>query len=47
MAQFKAAFLCLVALFTSYAFAVAPLVVKGSDFVNSIDDARFQIIGVA
>ena len=45
--QFKAAFLCLVALFTSYAFAVAPLVVKGSDFVNSIDDTRFQIIGVA
>ncbi|KAK5560849.1 Glycolipid anchored surface protein 4 precursor [Exophiala xenobiotica] len=47
MAQFKAAFLCLVALFTSYACAVAPLVVKGSDFVNSIDDTRFQIIGVA
>ncbi|KAL6249482.1 Glycolipid anchored surface protein 4 precursor [Rhinocladiella similis] len=47
MAQFKAVFLALVTLFTSYASAVAPLVVKGADFVNSIDDTRFQIIGVA
>lgn len=45
--QFKAMFFALVALFTSYASAVAPLVVKGADFVNSIDDTRFQIIGVA
>jgi len=47
MAQFTAIFLTLVALFTSYAFAVSPLVVKGSDFVNSVDGTRFQIIGVA
>ncbi|KAJ9643825.1 Glycolipid anchored surface protein 4 precursor [Knufia peltigerae] len=47
MALFKAMFFALVALFTSYASAVAPLVVKGADFVNSIDDTRFQIIGVA
>jgi len=47
MAQFKTTFLALVALFTTYAFAVSPLVVKGSDFVNSVDDTRFQIIGVA
>ncbi|KIW12227.1 hypothetical protein PV08_09503 [Exophiala spinifera] len=47
MAQFKAMVLALVALFASSAFAVAPLVVKGADFVNSIDDTRFQIIGVA
>ncbi|KIX00041.1 uncharacterized protein Z518_10968 [Rhinocladiella mackenziei CBS 650.93] len=40
-------FLALIALCTTYAFAVSPLVVKGSDFVNSVDDTRFQIIGVA
>ncbi|EXJ84693.1 hypothetical protein A1O3_05363 [Capronia epimyces CBS 606.96] len=45
--QFKVTFLALVALFTSYAFAVSPLVVKGADFVNSVDGTRFQIIGVA
>ncbi len=45
--QFKTTLLALVALLTSYALAVSPLVVKGSDFVNSVDDTRFQIIGVA
>ncbi|EXJ94399.1 hypothetical protein A1O1_02793 [Capronia coronata CBS 617.96] len=47
MALFKTALLALVALFTSYTFAVSPLVVKGADFVNSVDGTRFQIIGVA
>ncbi|KAL2444023.1 1,3-beta-glucanosyltransferase gel2 [Exophiala dermatitidis] len=47
MAQLRATFLVLVALFTSFTYAVSPLVVKGADFVNSVDDTRFQIIGVA
>ncbi|KIW63970.1 hypothetical protein PV04_08930 [Phialophora macrospora] len=47
MAQLKNALLALVALFASYAFAVSPLIVQGSDFVNSVDGTRFQIIGVA
>ncbi|KIX92876.1 uncharacterized protein Z520_11352 [Fonsecaea multimorphosa CBS 102226] len=47
MAQLKTAFLALVALFASYVLAVSPLVVQGSDFVNSVDGTRFQIIGVA
>lgn len=45
--QFSVALLALVAFFTNYALAVSPLVVQGSDFVNSVDNTRFQIIGVA
>ncbi|RVX67172.1 hypothetical protein B0A52_08606 [Exophiala mesophila] len=37
----------LFALFVSNVFAVSPLVVRGADFVNSVDGSRFQIIGVA
>ncbi|KAI9724038.1 MAG: hypothetical protein M1812_000756 [Candelaria pacifica] len=37
----------LVALFCSYAVAVQNLRVQGSDFVNNVTNARFQIIGVA
>ncbi|RMD45092.1 hypothetical protein DV735_g172, partial [Chaetothyriales sp. CBS 134920] len=37
----------LTALFASTALAVTPLEVKGSDFVNSVDGSRFQILGVA
>ncbi|KAH0834365.1 hypothetical protein AYO21_04192 [Fonsecaea monophora] len=47
MTQLKTTFLALVALFASYVLAVSPLVVQGSDFVNSVDGTRFQIIGVA
>ncbi|OCT44691.1 1,3-beta-glucanosyltransferase gel2 [Cladophialophora carrionii] len=47
MAQLQTTLLALIALFTSYAFAVSPLIVQGSDFVNSVDGTRFQIIGVA
>ncbi|KAK4934902.1 Glycolipid anchored surface protein 4 precursor [Elasticomyces elasticus] len=47
MTRFTATLLALVALFTSYTLAVSPLVVKGSDFVNTVDGTRFQIIGVA
>lgn len=37
----------LVALFGAVAAAVQPVKVQGSDFVNSVTNARFQIIGVA
>ena len=47
MEKFRAALLVLVALFTTYTCAVSPLIVQGSDFVNSVDGTRFQIIGVA
>lgn len=46
MARFQAAFLALCALITT-TLAVTPMVVRGADFVNSIDGKRFQIIGVA
>lgn len=35
------------ALLASTAYAVTPVVVDGSDFVNAISGARFQMIGVA
>ncbi|KAJ9613133.1 Glycolipid anchored surface protein 4 precursor [Cladophialophora chaetospira] len=47
MAQLKTALFALVSLISSYVLAVSPLVVQGSDFVNSVDGTRFQIIGVA
>ncbi|RMZ77724.1 hypothetical protein DV738_g4278, partial [Chaetothyriales sp. CBS 135597] len=37
----------LTALLASTVLAVTPLEVKGSDFVNSVDGTRFQILGVA
>jgi hypothetical protein len=45
--QFLNTFTTLIALFASSVLAVSPLVVKGADFVNSVDNSRFQIIGVA
>ena len=45
--QFLNTFTALIALFASSVLAVSPLVVKGADFVNSVDNSRFQIIGVA
>lgn len=35
------------ALLASTAYAVTPVVVQGSDFVNAISGSRFQMIGVA
>lgn len=35
------------ALFASLTYAVSPLKVEGSDYVNSVNGERFQIIGVA
>lgn len=46
MAQILRTILALFALFTSLASAVAPITVQGSDFVNSANGDRFQIIGV-
>lgn len=45
--QFLNTITALAALFASSVLAVSPLVVKGADFVNSVDQSRFQIIGVA
>jgi hypothetical protein len=45
--QFLNTFTALIALLASSVLAVSPLVVKGADFVNSVDNSRFQIIGVA
>ncbi|MCJ1414056.1 hypothetical protein MMC32_000381 [Xylographa parallela] len=39
--------LVLFALWTSIAFAVQPIKVQGSEFVNSVTNQRFQVIGVA
>lgn len=35
-----------IAVFASIASAVNPIVVQGSDFVDSVSKDRFQIIGV-
>lgn len=45
--QFLTSVLAAGSLFTSYVSAVTPLIVEGADFINSIDGARFQVIGVA
>ena len=45
--QFLGIFIAFVALCISIAFAVQPIEVQGSDFVNSITKDRLQIIGVA
>lgn len=37
----------LLALYTSVASAVQPITVQGADFVNTVTNSRFQIIGVA
>jgi hypothetical protein len=46
-AQFLTSCLAAGALFSSYVSAVTPLVVEGADFINSVDGARFQVLGVA
>lgn len=46
MAQLRTTIVALFALL-SIAFAVSPLIVQGADLVNSVSNARFQIIGVA
>jgi hypothetical protein len=35
------------ALFTTLTYAVSPLKVQGSEYVNTVNGDRFQIIGVA
>jgi hypothetical protein len=35
------------ALFTTLTYAVSPLKVQGSEYVNAVNGDRFQIIGVA
>jgi hypothetical protein len=35
------------AFFTTFTFAVSPLKVQGSEYVDSVSGDRFQIIGVA
>lgn len=37
----------LLALFLSMSSAVQPVKVQGADFVNSVTNKRFQVIGVA
>ena len=39
--------LVLFALWISIAFAVQPIKVQGSEFINSVTNQRFQVIGVA
>ena len=46
-AQFIKTAVALTALFAATTLAVTPLKVSGSDFVNSVDGTRFQMIGVA
>lgn len=43
----RATQLALLALGAQLASAVTPLIVKGSDFVNSVTGARFQVVGAA
>lgn len=43
----RASHIALLALGAQLANAVTPLIVKGSDFVNSVTGARFQIVGAA
>jgi hypothetical protein len=45
--QLLALLLATFAFFTSVTRAVSPLKVQGSEYVNSVDGDRFQIIGVA
>jgi hypothetical protein len=45
--QFLTSVLAAGALFTSYVSAVTPLIVEGASFVNSVDGARFQVVGIA
>jgi 1,3-beta-glucanosyltransferase GAS3 len=45
--QFLVLLLTALAFFTTLTLAVTPLQVQGSEFVNSVNGDRFQIIGVA
>ena len=47
MPQLYNAILAFLSLYISLVQAVQPLIVEGSDFVNSVTKDRFQIIGVA
>jgi hypothetical protein len=48
MAKLLLAFvLTALAFFTTFTVAVTPLKVQGSEYVNSVNGDRFQIIGVA
>lgn len=45
--MFQTTFLSLLALCANLVFAVQPITIKGSDFINSVTGDRFQILGVA
>ena len=47
LTTFQKLVLLSIALLISVAYAVQPIKVQGADFVNSVTNARFQIIGVA
>ena len=47
MFKFLTSVLAAGSLFASYVSAVTPLIVEGASFINSVDGARFQVVGIA